>query len=74
MRELSYDQAEWLRNRLGPTLVFFSKVKKRLSDRGYTPDDPLYREVSECYNAVHHLRVSAHYLSCRSGVGKKPEE
>jgi hypothetical protein len=41
-----------------------------MDKRRFPPDDPLYRQVSEAYDAVHALRMSLHYLSCPSGTGE----
>jgi hypothetical protein len=49
-------------------------VRKRLDKRGYPPTHKLYLAVSEAYNAVHGLAVTAHYESCGSGVGDPPRE
>jgi hypothetical protein len=37
---------------------------------GFLPDDPIYLLVSKAQDAVQHLRVTLHYHSCKSGVGK----
>jgi hypothetical protein len=36
--------------------------------------DPLYVAIVSACNAMQHLTMTAHYLSCESGVGKATKE
>jgi hypothetical protein len=39
---------------------------------GFPPDDPLFVDVVTAQHALQDLVMKLHYLSCQSGVGKKP--
>ena len=63
-------QADRLFQALYPGMNYLSRLKLRMEQVGFLPDDPLYRHVAAAYDAMFSLRVELHYLSCRSGVGK----
>ena len=69
MEKLTREQAEWLCNQVIPMMRRVGRMRERLERRGYGRDHKLYRAVSECYDALHGLRVTAHYESCGHGVG-----
>lgn len=51
---------------------YLYRLKSRMEKVGFMPNDPLFRDVAEAYDAVHKLSVQAQYLSCSSGVGLSP--
>jgi hypothetical protein len=59
-----------------PCLSYLSRLRTRMERTGFPPDDPLLQLVNKAYDAVQHLAVHVHYLSCGSGVGRSslPEE
>ena len=63
-------QADRLFQTLYPGMNYLSRLKRRMEQVGFLPDDPLYRHVAAAYDAMLSLRVELHYLSCRSDVGK----
>ncbi len=63
-------QADRLFQSLYPGMNYLSRLKRRMEQVGFLPDDPLYRHVAAACEAMFNLRVELHYLSCRSGVGK----
>jgi hypothetical protein len=74
MEKLTREQAEWLCNQVIPMMVRVGRIREKLERRGYRRDHKLYRAVSECYDALHGLRVTAHYESCGHGVGTPTSE
>ena len=58
---------------LRPAMVYLGKLRSPIEQRGFLPDDKLYRRVSEAYNAMNGLCVTLHYLSCEHGVGEPPK-
>jgi hypothetical protein len=34
----------------------------------FSPADPLYQAVTEAFNGVHEVHVTAHYLGCAPGT------
>ena len=66
------DQAAALCRGVHPGLRYLARLRSRMEQAGFLPDDPLLRLVNQAYDAVHKLSVHAHYLSCKSGVGRTP--
>ena len=67
--DLTRDQARALRNKLQPMLGYFSRLKRRMTYRGFLAGDPLFDKVVEAEKALHALSVEVHYLC----VGKPTE-
>jgi hypothetical protein len=61
-------------------LRFLGRLRQRMEQLGFRPDDRLYQATTAAYNAVHALHVECHYLTCPGGVGRsdrggeQPEE
>ena len=68
--KLRPDQAAALSRGIAPGLRHLAPLRTRMERAGFPPDDPLFRLVAKAYDAVQHLSVHVHYLSCQSGVGK----
>jgi hypothetical protein len=64
------DQAATLCRGIHPGLRYLARLRSRMEQAGFLPDDPLFRLVSKAYDAVHALSVHMHYRSCKSGVGR----
>jgi hypothetical protein len=45
-------------------LAYLNRLKKRMNDRKFPHNDPLFNQVVDAADAVHKLNVSIHYLSC----------
>ena len=71
---LTTKQAEALRNRIRPMLLFLLRCKRRLEALGFLEKSEIYQAVDKAHTAVHGLFVTAHYESCGSGVWKTSEE
>jgi hypothetical protein len=67
------DQLAALCRGLHPELRYLARLRSRMEQAGFLPDDPLFRLVNQAYDSVHKLSVHAHYLSCKSGDGRAPE-
>ena len=68
--DLTPEQAKRVGEVVGRYLNYLGRLCDRMQRRGFPPDDPLVREVTEAWNATHALRVRLHYCSCTSGVYK----
>ena len=55
--------------RLRRQLSYLGALRRRMELRGFPPDDALYADAADAFNALHALCVRLHYLSCTSGVG-----
>ena len=62
-------QAKRISQPLYPATNYLVRLRRRMEQRGFPPDDPLYLEVCAAYEAIHRLGMSVHYLSC-DGVGR----
>ena len=51
-------------------LRFLGKVRTRMEQLGFPPNDKLYVLTTNAFNAVHALNVELHYMSVKSGVGR----
>jgi len=69
--DLTTEQAAKIRAALVPTLSYLGRLRERMDKTGFTPDDKLRGLTSQAYNALHHLCVELHYLSCSGGVGRQ---
>jgi hypothetical protein len=57
-------QAEKLRRTLQPTVGFLHRLRQRMLQVGFLPDDPLFLRVCQAYDALQRLFVDLRYLSC----------
>ena len=71
-RDVQPWQAAKIGERIGPMLRYLGKLRTRMEQVGFAPDDKLYRCVSDAYRAMHGLSVTLHYLTCEHGVGEPP--
>jgi hypothetical protein len=52
-------------------LRFLGASRQRMERLGFPPDDALYRATVQAYNGMHQMRVELHYLSTKTGVGRR---
>jgi hypothetical protein len=69
-RDLTREQLQAVHTIAGRWLKFLGKMLRRMEKLGFSPTDELYRETTTAYDAIHRFRVTLHYLSCESGVGR----
>src|SRR3954466_7243574 len=62
--DLTREQAEAIKQKIRPMLAYLNRLKKRMNDRKFPHNDPLFNEVVDAADALHKLNVSIHYLSC----------
>lgn len=67
-------QAKRLHEALGPTVGYLSRLQARMEKRGFPPNDPLFQLVGKARDAMQHLCMELHYLSCRNGVGRSSRQ
>ena len=60
-------QAKRISEALFPATNYLIRLRRRMEQRGFPPDEPLYREVCAAYDAIHRLGMSMHYLSVTWG-------
>jgi hypothetical protein len=63
-------QLERIQKALQPNLNYLHRLRKRMDDTGFVPDDRLYRHVSEAYDKTYALLVELHYLIVGHGMGR----
>ena len=66
---LKKSQAATINKALFPNLNYLLRLRRRMEQVGFPPDDKLYLLVCKAYDAVYRLHVETHYLSC-DGVGR----
>jgi hypothetical protein len=71
--DLTAEQATKMHESLFRLANYLRRVVARMEKRGFPPDDRLYQHAKRAYDAVCSLGVELHYLSCKSGVGKRPK-
>jgi hypothetical protein len=69
--DLTRDQARALKNKLQPMLGYLNRLKKRMTYRGFPPDDELLQLVRQAELSMHKLHVATHYLACGDSVGRR---
>ena len=72
--KLSREQAEALREKIGPWVNYIVRVRERMTKVGFTLTDPLYQSVMKAEHALREVWIKLHYMSCASGVGKPRDE
>ena len=68
--QIKPEQAMRLCASLRGSMAYLLKLRQRMEELGFPPDDPLYRATTHAQQAIQDLHVRAHYCSCTSGVGK----
>lgn len=63
-------QARTLVDAFRPMFQYLSKLKRRMEETGFPPDDRLYQLVAETQSLTQDLHMELHYLSCEHGVGR----
>lgn len=68
-------QAKQISHALFPKINYLFRLRKRMEEVGFPPNDKFYLLVCKAYDAMQQLSVEVHYLSC-DGVGNptKKEE
>ena len=69
--DLTCDQARALKNKLHGMLGYLNRLKKRMTFRGFPPDDELLIAVCKAEMAMHELHVATHYLVCGDVTGRQ---
>ena len=60
--DLKHCQAARVNESLRQTVAYLGRLKRRMEKRRFPPDD---------WSLRHRLSMELHYLSCKSGVGRK---
>lgn len=68
--QLTTEQAAALRDKIGDLREYVLRLKKRIDENGFPQDDKLRRLVAKAEDALQHLWVELHYMSCGHGVGR----
>jgi hypothetical protein len=55
-------------------LGYLNRLKKRMVQKGFPPDDELLALVCQAENAMHQLHIGTHYLACGDTAGGVPKE
>jgi hypothetical protein len=55
-------------------LGYLNRLKKRMINKGFPPDDGLLMAVSRAENTMHKLHVATHYLACGDTAGGRPRK
>ena len=72
--DLTPEQAEAIKAHTRPMLRYLGAMLTRMHKRSFPPNDELVRATQRAYDAVHALNVHVNYLTCISGVGRRPPE
>ena len=60
-----------MRDSVGPSLGYLSRLRERMEKTHFPPNDELYLLVKSAQDAVHALWVNLHYRSCEGQVGRR---
>jgi hypothetical protein len=66
-------QAKQIREALYRPTNYLVRLRRRMELRGFPPNDPLYVLVSKAFDALQHLGMHVHYMTC-DGVGDPPRK
>jgi hypothetical protein len=82
-------QLERIQKSLQPSMNYLHRLRRRMDNTGFVPNDRLYRHVDEAYDKMYArlyrhvdeaydkmyaLLVELHYLIVGHGVGRSPRE
>ena len=67
---LTTEQARRIHESLFRLANYLHRLVARMEKCGFPPNDRLYEHAKRAYDAICSLCVEAHYLSCKSDVGK----
>lgn len=65
-------QLERMQRALQPSMNYLHRLRKRMDETGFNPDDRLYRNVSGAYDQMYAPIVELYYLIVGQGVGRAP--
>ncbi len=71
-KSIDREHAKRIQAAIQPSVGYLFRLKLRMEDVGFLPDDPLYQLVKKAYEAMHGLSVELNYRACAGGVGKAP--
>jgi hypothetical protein len=66
--DLTRAQADAMLASVRRQLRYLGRLRDRMNERGFPPNDPLHLAVTGAFNAVHALSVELHYLTCAPGT------
>lgn len=69
-RQLEPEHALIVQRVVARHLAYAARLRRRLEQLRFPPDDPLMASTTHAYHALHELHVRLHYLGCRHGVGE----
>jgi hypothetical protein len=69
-KSLTDEQIAALKETIRRQLNFLGRLRDRMNRLGFPPDDRLYVQVVQAWNAVQALHIEIHYMGCMSGVGR----
>jgi hypothetical protein len=52
-----------------PGLDYLRRLRERMVEVGFLPDDPLFAAVVKAHDAAGELYMALHYAGCSGGVG-----
>lgn len=61
---LTAEQCQKMHDAIAPTLGYLSRLKRRIDDGRFPPDDALRRDVADAQAALMKLTMQLHYLTC----------
>jgi|GEM_PF-2350954 len=62
--ELTDEQIKVLKEQLRPAFLYLKRLVERMGQRGFKPDDEIFKAAKDAYDRVHGLNVRLHYLGC----------
>lgn len=62
--QIKPQQAQRLCEAIRPSLAYVVRLRRRMEQLGFPPDDVLYRAAARAHDAMQELHVRAHYCAC----------
>jgi len=69
-------QIKQINETLFPTLNYLARLKKRIHQRRWSPNDPLLKSVEKAFDSLQELSVRLHEMKCPGipNLGAKPKK
>jgi hypothetical protein len=71
--QITTEQAEKIKDAIGPAHGYLTRLVRRMERRGFPPDDRLFQLAREAQDRMQHLWITLHYMSIKRGVGCPPK-
>lgn len=71
-RTMTKAEADTIARGLFPGANYLVRLRGRMVQAGFSPQDPIFKLVEKAQEAMQDLCMAVHYETCENGVGRAP--